>query len=449
MQVTVEDLNSVKKTLHIEIPEDKVTRELDKAYQNLKKRAKIKGFRPGKIPRSVLERYFKKDVDADVSSRLIQESFADVMKEKDLKIIGTPKIDPHELDGKSPFRYDATVELNPEIEDIDFRGLTLNKTRYQVGDQEIDAQLKLHQKNLAQQRTIEEIRPVKEGDHVLMDYEGFKDGKPFPETGRTENYSMKLGDGSVLKSFDENLIGMKPGDKKEIVIDYPEDHQDKKLAGLEISYQVTLKEIREEVLPEIDDEFAKDLGKYETLEEVKNAIRDNLKRGYNTSVQHELNEQIFDTLIEKKNFEVPDTLVDHQLNSIIAETEGSFAYQNLSMEDMGLTKEQLSAKYRDIALKRVKRYLIVRKLIEQENLKLSEEEIENGFVEMSENLQRPLDQIKDFYKQNEDKFNIYKHSLLEKKAIELIIDYSKIVDVEPETNQKGESETDTSAGVEA
>ena len=154
MQVSVEDLSSVKKMLHIEIPEDMITRELNKAYDDLKKRAKLKRFRPGKAPRGVLEQYFKKDVHADVASRLIQESFMDAIKETDLKIMGTPKIDPPELEPKSPYKYSATIEIRPEIEDIDFKGFTLKKTLYQVSDKEVAAQLGMLQKNLAKYEKI-------------------------------------------------------------------------------------------------------------------------------------------------------------------------------------------------------------------------------------------------------------------------------------------------------
>ncbi len=154
MQVSVEDINSVKKTLHIEIPEEKVVQELDKAYNKLKKKAKVKGFRPGKVPRSVVVRLFKKDVHADVTSSLIQSSFVDALKETDLKIVGTPNVDPPELEATGPYRYDATVEISPDLEDIEYRGLSLKRTNYRVLDEEIEAQLKMLQKNMTQHQKI-------------------------------------------------------------------------------------------------------------------------------------------------------------------------------------------------------------------------------------------------------------------------------------------------------
>jgi len=435
MQVTVEDVSSVKKILHIEVPEDKVARELDNAYKNLKKTAKIKGFRPGKAPRSVLERLYKKDVHNNVSSKLLQDSFVEAIKETDLNIVGNPKIEPPGLDEKGPYKYDATVEIKPEIEEIDFKGLTLKKSLYRVTDQEMDAQIKMLQKNLARQNPITEDRAVRENDFVLIDYEGFKDGKPFAETQKTENFTMKIGAGHILKTFDEQLIGMKPGDNREIKVDFPEDYFNNKLANLEINFQVQLNEIREEVLPEIDDEFAKRLGQYETLDDLKNAITDNLNQGYAKRVEQELNEQIYEALIAKSEFEVPDSMVDYELEGIIEEAERSFAYHNKSMEDLGLSKEILSEKYRDTAEKKVRRHLILGKIIEQEDMTLTDQELEDGFKEMAQTFNQPLEDIKNYYKQNEDKIEFFKHTLLEKQAIKLIIESSTIEEVEPELKQ--------------
>jgi trigger factor len=436
MQVTVENLNSVKKKLHIEIPNDVVVRELDEAYKNLKKTAKIKGYRPGKTPRSVLERLFKKNVHSDVSSKLLQDSLINAIKENDLKVIGTPKIDSPGLDAKKPYKYDATVEVQPEIDELDFKGLKLKKNLYRVSDEEMSAQLKMLQKNMAQQKTVEEARPVQKGDFALIDYEGFKDGKPFAETQKTENFTLKIGNGQIFKEFDEQLIGMNPDENREINIHFPEDYLNKKLANLDITFHVKLNGIREEVLPEINDEFAKDLGKYETLDQLKNAISDNLQEGYKKRTEQELNEQIFTALIAKKDFEVPDMLVEYELNSIIAEVERSFAYNNTSMEAMGLSKEKLSEKYRGTAVKQVKRHLILNKLIEQEKLTLSDEEIDNGFKEMSKAFNKPLEEISSFYKQNKENLELFKNTLLEKKSIKLIVENSIIENVEPEDEQK-------------
>ena len=436
MKFTIEDVSTVKKILHVEIPKEDVAGELDEAYKNLKKGAKVKGFRPGKAPRSVLERFYKKDVNGNVSSKLIQDSLNNAIKEAELKIIGNPIVDPPELNGNELYKYDATIEVNPEIEKIDFKGLNLKRTLYKVSDEEIDVQLKMLQKNLAQKKPIEKDRPVQDGDFVVLDYEGFNDGKPFAETQKTNNFIIKVGEGHISKDFDSGLTGMKPEENKEIKVNFPKDYFNDKLANLEITFHVKLKEIREEVLPEIDDEFAKNLGKYKTLSSLKKEITNNLKKGYAKRVEQELNEQIFMALIEKTDFEVPEVLVNYELDSIIEEAERSFAFYNKSMEEHGITRETISEEYRDTAEKQVRRHLILNKVIQQENMTLSDKDLDAGYEEMSRNFQQPIEEIKNFYNQNKDKLELFKQTLLEKNAIKLIIDNSFIKDKEPDAKQE-------------
>jgi trigger factor len=445
MQVTIEELSSVKKTLHIEIPQDQVVRELDSAYSKLKKTAKIKGFRPGKAPRSVLERMFKKDVHADVSSKLIQESFINVLKEKDLKIIGNPQLDPPELRVDGPYAYEATIEVKPDIGDIDFKGLNLDKTQYTIDDKEIDSQLKALQKNLATQKPIEDDRPAREGDHVMITYEGLKDGKPFTETQRTENFTLKIGEGSILEDFDTGLIGMKAGESKQINTKFPDDYFNNKLAGLDIDFQVTLNQIREEEVPDLDDDLAKKAGNYTSLEELKERIRENLTEGYAKRVEQEMNEQIFTALIDKADFDVPDAMVDYELEGIVDDAERSFAYRNTSLEEMGLTREAISEQYRDTAVRQVKRHLILEKIIDQEALTLSDEELQTGLQDMADAFQQPVEQIQAYYSQNSDKLDYFKQTLLEKRAITLIIDNSVIKEIEPPKEEVETTKPDSPA----
>jgi len=446
MQVSVEDISSVKKTLHIEIPEKEVGRELDNAYSALKKNAKVKGFRPGKVPRSALERLFKKDVHADVTSKLIQSSFFEAIQETELKIVGNPQVDPPELEATGSYKYDATVEIRPEIDDFDFSGLKLIRTNYAVSDEEIDAQLKMLQKNFARHEKIGKNRAAREGDFVLIDFEGFKDGQPFSETAKTENFNLKIGEGPILKDFDDQLAGMKPGDNKEFNVAFPDDYHNDKLAKLEISFQVTLNEIREEVLPPIDDALAKKAGPYESLNDLKKVITENLDQGYAKRTEQELQEQIFSELISRTDFEVPDSMVDMELEGIVEEAVRSFSYRNITLEEMGLSRESIAEKYRDVAFKQVKRHLLLGKMIDQESLEASDEELEEGLNEMAANFKQPVAEIKKYYDENKDKLEFFKHTLLEKKAITLIIENSKIEDVDPEKEEadgKADKQSDT------
>ena len=432
MKVTVEDRSSVKKVLHIEIPEADVKHALDEAYQTLKKTAKVKGFRPGKTPRGVLERLYKKDVNADVTGKLIQDAYVDALKETKLKVVGSPTVDPPELAGTGDYSFDAEVEVQPEIADIGFENLKLKKTLYRASDEEVDVQIQMMQKNLAKREPIDEARPAQNGDFVQVDYEGFKDGKPFEDTKKTENFVIKLGDAHIAEDFDKGVVGMNPGDEKEITVSFPEDYFNKKLAGHTVDFKVKLNEIRKEVLPEIDDEMAKQLGPFTTLDEVRDKIKENLAQGYDKRIEQELNEQIFSQILETTDFEVPDVMVEYELNSIIADAERSFSYHNKTFEEAGISRESLTEKYRDTAEKQVRRQLILGKIIQQEKMELADADLEKGFEEMAATYNQPVDVIKGFYGNSGDKLELFKHALLEKQAIKLIMERNEIESVEPE-----------------
>jgi len=264
-----------------------------------------------------------------------------------------------------------------------------------------------------------------------MDYEGFKDGKPFAPTPKTENFTMKLGDGKVAKEFDNDIVGMKPGERKEIYVNFPADHVNADLAGQSVVFQVTLNEIREEVLPPMDDELAKRMGPFGSLEDLKKSIRDNLSAGYAKRTEQELNEQIFTSLIEKSQFEVPDSLIDYELDHIISDTERAFAQQNVSMKDVGLTRETMTEKYRDVAEKQARRHLILTKIVDQEKLQVTDEETDRGIREMADAYQQPFEELKKYFTAQQDRLMFFKETLLEKKAIQLIVDSSEIEESAP------------------
>ncbi len=447
MQVTVEDVNSVKKILRVQVPAEVVRQEIEKAYLEIKKSAKIKGFRQGKAPRNVLERLFKKDVHSDVTQRLIQDTFMNAVKETKLEIVGSPKIDPSGVSAETAFRYDATVEIRPVIDAVDFKGLKLKKKIYQVSDEEIDTQLKLLQKNMAQLKTISEDRPARKEDFALMDYEAFKEARPFPEIGKAENFALKIGKGTIAPEIDDQLLAMKPGDTNSVTVRFPEDHFNKALAGQSVDFKIHLKEIREEILPEIDDEFAKDLGDYPSLEALKSRIADNLKSGYEKRTEQEVNEQVFSALLEKTAFEIPDSLVEAELEGILSDVERSFQYRNQTLEDAGLSKEKLAGRYRETAEKQVRRYLILDKIIDQESLTLSDDELDSEMAKMAETLKKPVDEIKRYYQENGNRLDFFRHGLLEKKAMTLILGQSQMEEVRakaepdaPKNTQKTEKE---------
>ncbi len=437
MQFKIEDKSSVKKVLSFEIPKEDVAKELSKAYNDLKKKADVKGFRKGKVPRKVLENRFSKDVHADVAPRLIQDAFFNAIKEENFNIVGGPQMDPPELNPDTAYSFDITIEVKPEIEDIEFEGLDLEKTKYEISEAEVESQIAMIQKTMAKKETVKEERPVKETDFVLIDYEGFLNEEAFDKTPKVENYLMGIGQGVLPKEFSEKLIGVIPVQDLEIEVVYADDYHDESLKGKTINYKVTLKEIQEEILPEINDDMVKGLGKFETLDDVRDSIKDNLGKGYEQRIKHELSEQIFQQLLEKCEFEVPEAMIEAELNGITMEAEQAYSANNTTLEAAGLSKEKLREQYRDVAEKQARRHLILGKIIAQVDLDLTDEELDKSFEEMAMGMNAPVDSVKNYFNNDPKQLEYYKHTQLEKKAVDLIIEKGSITEVEPDAVEDG------------
>ncbi|MEJ5359101.1 MAG: trigger factor [Desulfobacterales bacterium] len=431
MQVTVEDISSVKKTLRVEIPREEVSREIDRAYDEVRRTARVKGFRPGKTPRSVLERMFKKEILEDVTARLLERSFLDAVRERELRVVGRPRFDAPELKPEEPLVYAATVEVAPRIGEVPFRGLKLKRPRYRVSEAEVEAHLKRMQQHLARLEPLAEPRPAAAGDVLRIDFEGFEGGKPCPETPRTENFTVKLGGRRVLPAFEEGLTGMQAGETREFPVTFPLDYENARLAGREITFRVTLREIRTEVLPPIDDDLARRIGPYTTLEELRGKIVSQLEEGYRKRVEQELNEQAFRQLLERVSFEVPEALVEAELEGILEETERAFESRNSTLEEAGLSRDSIAATYRETAVNQVKRHLLLGRIVEQEKLELPPEELERAMVEIAGRLQQPLSFVQNYYREMPEKLEALRHALLEKKAAALILETGEIEDVDP------------------
>ena len=440
MQVTVQDINPVKKLLCVELPADVVNAEFDTAYKKIKKTAKVKGFRPGKIPQTVLENMFKKNVCDDVKAKLVQDTLFDAVTKVDLAVIGEPIINPPELDGRGPFKYEVLLEVKPEISDLDFKGLTIQKNIYTPTPEEADEQIKKHQQDLITHEPVTEERPVKEGDIIAIDYEVFKDGKPFEEIPRAEDTQIKIGEGQISPEIDSQLVEAKPGDYKEIKVSFPEDHPNPSIAGTKIDFHITVKNILKEILPPMDDEFAKKVGKVDTMDELKSKIFNNLQEGYHKRTEHEVNEQIFEALLSQVKFQAPDVMVDYEIEAMLAEAGMAFSQSGLPEEQLQKLKETFADKFRETAVKQVERHLVLDKIITQEKVALSEEELENGFKQISESNLMSIEDIKKFYDENKDKLELYKHTLLEQKAIKLILDQSTIEEIAVEETEPPKEE---------
>jgi trigger factor len=426
MKVNVEDISTVKKVLHVEIPEGEVTREWDKAYNTLKGTARIKGFRPGKVPRSILERRFGNEIRAQVSGQLIQDSYGEALSEVELRPLGEPLIDPQDVEKGQPYHYSATIEVPPQIADLEVKGLKLKENVHTVTEEEIESQLKILQKRSAKLKTVEEERPCENGDIVVIDYEGFKDGKPFEPAGRTENFQVQIGSGRILEDFDQQLVGMRPDDTKEFPVQFPDDYYNKDLAGLELSFKVELKEIKEEILPELDDQFAQYLGEYQTLDEIKNAINKNLERSYEAHSKRKLREDIVDMLIEQSDFELPEGLVKAELSALIQDARNAMMERGIPLEEADQTDEALSERYQPLAERKVREYLLLQSVIEQEGIALTDEALDRAYEELAEAMGQPVDTIKQFHSKYKDGYDVFRQKTLEKQAIQWITEHAQV-----------------------
>jgi trigger factor len=399
MKMNVEDISSIKKKLSIEIPEDQVTKEVDSFYREVGRRAKIKGFRPGKVPRDILERHFKDYVKAEVIQKLVQDTYSTVLSETNLHPVSPPLIDPGELESGKSFQYSATVEIKPEIKIEGYLGLNIEGKRENTKDEEVEERLKNLQNLHANLKTISEPRPIQNGDYVILDYEAKMDHKPLEE-GKAIDFTLEVGSGRFIPALEEKLIGLKPEEEKEIDVSFPEDYGYTKWAGKTISFHVKIKEIKEKILPSLDDEFAKDLGGYSSLEELKTKLKEEIEKEKELALKRELKDQLVDQLVQANNFEIPESLVEEQIKVLISDTKLRLASQGLALKNLDVSEEKLKEDYREMAQKQVRTFLILEKIAAQEGITVTDEETDDRMREVSEKTHQKFDVVKRYYEKN-------------------------------------------------
>jgi trigger factor len=399
MNVNVENISSIKKKVSVEIPEDQVTREVDSFYGDLRKKASIKGFRPGKVPRNILERHFKDYAKVEVIQKLIQDSYPAVLSETDLHPVSDPLIDPGELESGKPFQYSATIEVKPDIKLEGYIGLNIEGKKEGAKDEEVEERLKSLQNLHAQLKTILEARPIEAGDYVMVDYEASMDNKPLEE-GKATDFTVEVGSGRFIPQFEEKLMGLKPEEEKEIEISFPEDYGYRKWAGKTLSFHVRVKEIKEKVLPNLDDEFAKDLGDYSSLEELRAKLKAEIEKEKELLLERQLKDQMVDQLLQANSFEVPESLVEEQAKALVSDTKLRLATQGVDFKNLGVSEEKLHEDYHETAKKQVRTFLILEKIAGQEGITVTDEEVENRLREISERIHQKLDVVKRYYEKN-------------------------------------------------
>ncbi len=399
MKVNVEEISPVKKKVNVEIPVEEVTSEIDSFYKDLGKTAKIKGFRPGKVPRSILEAYFKDHVKGEVIQKLVKDTYPKAFSEVAVQPVSPPEIDPQELEAGKPFQYTATIEVKPVIKMEGYLGLNIEGKKEGVKDEEVEERLKNLQNLHANLKTISEVRPVQNGDYVIIDYEGRMDGKPM-EGGKAIDFAVEVGKGQFIPAFEEKLIGLRPDDPREIEVSFPEDYGYKKWAGKTISFQVKVKEIKEKILPPLDDEFAKDLGDYSSLDELKAKVRQEKEKIKESALDRQLKDLMVDQLLKATSFEVPQSLVEEHTKSLVSETKLRLASQGMDLKNIGVSEEKLLGDYRETAEKQVRTFLILEKIAEQEGITVTDEEVEGRLREIAERARQKFDVLKSYYEKN-------------------------------------------------
>ncbi len=399
MNVSVEEISSIKKKVSIEIPGDEVTKEIDSFYKDLGKKAKIKGFRPGKVPRNILERYFKDYMKAEVVQKLIGESYPKALTETNLEPVSPPVIDPGEFNEGKSFQYSAVIEVKPDIKLEGYTGLQIEGKKEELKDEEVEERLKSLQNLHANLKTVSENRVIQTGDYVILDYEASLGGKPW-EGAKAVDFTVEVGSGQFIPTFEEKLIGLKPGGEGDIEVSFPEDYGYQKWAGKTILFHVNIKEIKEKILPVLDDEFAKDLGDYSSLEELKTKLRGEIEKEKEQVFERQLKDQVVDQLLEANPFEVPESLVEEQAKGLVSDTKLRLAAQGVDLKNLGVTDEKLQGDYKATAQKQVKTFLILEKIASQEGITATDEEVDGRLKEMAERMHQKLDVVKRYYEKN-------------------------------------------------
>jgi trigger factor len=395
MNVKVEDISSVKKRLSFAIPAEQVDAEIDKAYQQIAKTAKVKGFRPGKVPRSVLERQYAEQMKSQALERLISDSYFKALDDHKILAVSGPEIvDSGLLEKGKEFSFQAQVEVQPEIEVKDYVGLSLKKETLKADEKVVAERIEEMRTGNATLETSERAE-AREGDIVVIDFEGFLNGVAF-ENGKAEDHQLELGSNTFISGFEEQLVGMKRAEEREIDVTFPLDYGKKELAGQDAVFKVKVKEIKEKVLPEVNDEFASQFG-FASLEDLQERVAEAYRSQENERIERDFRDQLTDALIERNPVELPDAMVDRQLDYMLENLQNRMQSQGMSLKALGMTPESFREVYRELAVKQVKGSLILEAIALQENIKVEESEIKEKLEEIAEKHNASKEMVINFY----------------------------------------------------
>lgn len=424
MKVQVKEISAVEKELEVVVPAEEVVRAFDAAFEKIQKKVQMKGFRPGKIPRSVLEQNYRQDAESEVIQDLVAHTLPEAGEEVGVHPIAPPEIRIVSLGAGTDFVYKAVVEVRPKIEVTGYSDLTLAKDKVGLTDEEVQDNLQALRDRMTTLAPLTESRPSQAGDVVFFDYRGLLGDKEI--VGLTaKGYQAELGKGQVLAEIDAGLVGMRPGEKKRIGVTFPPDAADKSVAGKRVELEVVLKELKEKKIPGLNDDFAKDLGSFTTLDEVKVQIREDLARSKEEGAKNGLRKQVIEKLIEKNAFQVPEGMVRAELEEMWRQFEANRRSQGITPEAAGVTREGFFSKNREAALFRVKGLLLCDAIAQREKITVSPEEIDLQIGDMARVSGQPAAVLKKYFQDN-DRLSWIEVTVREEKTLDFVLSRSKI-----------------------
>jgi len=423
MNVKIEDVSSIKKKLIFEVASEQVDKEINKAFKKIGKTAKIKGFRAGKIPVSVLEKYYGGQMEQDVLTSLINATYFKALQEHDVPAIGEPNIvESSGITKGEAFTYEAEVEIKPEVTAKDYTKLSLEKEKFVADPKVLEGRLEEMRASKAQVE-VSTRKKAREGDSVLIDFEGFIGDEAF-DGGKGEDHLLELGSGSFIPGFEEQVVGMKREETKDVVVSFPEEYGQPELAGKPATFKVVLKEIKEKVLPELDDEFAKSFGT-DTLEELKAQLQKDYETQETNRVENDLREKLVGALIESNPIEVPETMIAKQLDYMYENITNRMQSQGMTPEMLGITPENFRENYRETAIEQVSGNLILEAIGRQEKIVADESEIDAKLEEISAMANAPIDMVKKYYASAEAKSGLMAQ-IAEEKVVSFLLESAKV-----------------------
>ncbi|MCK6545582.1 trigger factor [Myxococcota bacterium] len=381
MKVDVENLSPVEKRLAIEVPWETVRDELDLAYKGLAKRAKVKGFRAGHVPRKVLEQFYKGAVESEVMNRLVDDLFKKAVAEQNIIPIDSPVLrEAPAIKPDEPFRFVATVEVKPEIEVKTYKGVEVVRKTRLVTDPEVDAELKQLREKAAVIEAVTDRKDVQKGDLVVVDFFGFINGETF-KGGKGINYTVEVGAGTMIPGFEDALVGAELGEQKIFTLNYPKGDGPEEVRGKDVEWKVDIKEIKKKILPELDDEFAKDLGDYDTIDQLKAKIRENLATRNDAKSRRMIKESVLEKLVETNPVSVPPVMVERQLDYLLSDAMRMVEQS----KDPALKQaiERVRADSRGRAEKQVAGMMILEAIAKAENVEITDAELNGRLTEIA------------------------------------------------------------------